>query len=70
MEHSDSRKSDGRSATPPKKYPLPTFDTKGWFVTAVRILNRLAMAKAAFNKKKNLLTSKMDLNLRKKLVKC
>ena len=28
------------------------------------------MAKAAFNKKKNLLTSKFDLNLRKKLVKC
>ena len=27
------------------------------------------MAKAAFNKKKNLLTSKLDLNLRKKLVK-
>jgi len=31
---------------------------------------RIAMAKAAFNKKKNLLTSKFDLNLRKKLVKC
>ena len=30
----------------------------------------LAMAKAAFNKKKNLFTSKLDLNLRKKLVKC
>ena len=28
------------------------------------------MAKAAFNKNKNLLTSKLDLNLRKKLVKC
>ena len=28
------------------------------------------MAKAAFNKKKNNLTSKLDLNLRKKLVKC
>ena len=28
------------------------------------------MAKAAFNKKKTLLTSKLDLNLRKKLVKC
>jgi hypothetical protein len=27
------------------------------------------MAKAAFNKKKNLFTSKLDLNLRKKLVK-
>jgi hypothetical protein len=28
------------------------------------------MAKAAFNKKKNLFTCKLDLNLRKKLVKC
>ena len=31
---------------------------------------RIAMAKAAFNKKKNLFTSKLDLNLRKQLVKC
>jgi hypothetical protein len=30
----------------------------------------IAMAKAAFNKTKNLFTSKLDLNLRKKLVKC
>ena len=28
------------------------------------------MAKAVFNKKKNLFASKLDLNLRKKLVKC
>jgi hypothetical protein len=28
------------------------------------------MAKAGFNKKKTLFTSKLDLNLRKKLVKC
>jgi hypothetical protein len=28
------------------------------------------MAKAPFNKKKNLFTSKLDLNLRKTLVKC
>jgi hypothetical protein len=28
------------------------------------------MAKAAFNKKKNHFTSKLDLNLKKKLVKC
>jgi hypothetical protein len=28
------------------------------------------MAKAPFNKKKNLFTSKLDLNLRKKVVKC
>jgi len=31
---------------------------------------RIAMAKAAFNKKKALFTSKLDLNSRKKLVKC
>jgi hypothetical protein len=31
---------------------------------------RIAMAKAAFNKKKTLFTSKLDLNLRKKRVKC
>ena len=30
----------------------------------------LPWKKAAFNKKKNLFTSKMDLNLKKKLVKC
>jgi hypothetical protein len=34
------------------------------------IKSRIAMAKAAFNKKKNIFTSKLDLNLRKKLVKC
>jgi hypothetical protein len=33
------------------------------------IKSRIAMAKAAFNKKKNLFTSKLDLNIRKKLVK-
>jgi hypothetical protein len=31
---------------------------------------RIAMAKAAFNKKRNLFTSSLDLELRKKLVKC
>jgi hypothetical protein len=31
---------------------------------------RIAMAKAAFNKKKALFTSTLDLELRKKLVKC
>jgi hypothetical protein len=31
---------------------------------------RIAMAKAVFNKKKNLFTSTLDLELRKKLVKC
>jgi len=34
------------------------------------IKSRIAMAKAAFNKKKTLFTSTMGLNLRKKLVKC
>jgi hypothetical protein len=34
------------------------------------IKSRVAMAKAAFNKKKALFTSKLALNLRKKLVKC
>jgi hypothetical protein len=34
------------------------------------IKSSIAMAKVAFNKKKNLFTSKLDLNLRKKLVKC
>jgi hypothetical protein len=31
---------------------------------------RIAMAKAAFNKKRTLFTSTLDLGLRKKLVKC
>jgi hypothetical protein len=35
----------------------------------LEIKSRTAMAKAAFNKK-TLFTSKFDLNLRKKLVKC
>ena len=34
------------------------------------IKSRIAMAKAAFNKKKTLFTSKSDFNLRKKLVIC
>jgi hypothetical protein len=34
------------------------------------IKSRIAMAKAAFNKTKTLFISKLDLNLRKKLVKC
>jgi hypothetical protein len=33
------------------------------------IKSRIAMAKAAFNKKKNFFTSKLELNLRKKLAK-
>jgi hypothetical protein len=35
-----------------------------------KIKSRIAMAKAAFNKKKNLFTNRLDLDLRKKLVKC
>ena len=34
------------------------------------IKSRIFMAKTAFNKKKTLFTRKLDLNLRKKLVKC
>jgi hypothetical protein len=34
------------------------------------IKSRIAMAKAAFNKKRAFFTSKMDLEQRKKLVKC
>ena len=35
-----------------------------------KMKSRIAMAKAAFNMKKTFFTSKLDLNLRKKLVKC
>ena len=34
------------------------------------IKTRIVIAKTAFNRKKTLFTSKLDLNLRKKLVKC
>ena len=34
------------------------------------IKNRIPVAKAAFKRKKTLFISKLDLNLRKKLVKC
>jgi len=34
------------------------------------ITSRIAMAKAAFKRKKNLFTSKLDLNLRKRLMRC
>jgi hypothetical protein len=36
----------------------------------LEIKSRIVMAKQAFNKKKVLLTSKFDFNLRKKLVRC
>jgi len=35
-----------------------------------KIKSRIAIAKAAFNKKRVLFTSTLDLELRKKLVKC
>ena len=35
-----------------------------------KIKRRIVMAKAAFNKKRSLFTSTLDLELRKKLVKC
>jgi len=35
-----------------------------------KIKSRITMAKAEFDKKNNLFSSKLDLNLRKKLVKC
>jgi hypothetical protein len=34
------------------------------------IESKVATAKAAFNKEKNIFSSKLKLNLRKKLVKC
>jgi hypothetical protein len=34
------------------------------------IKSRIAMAKAAFNKNRALVTNKMDIQLRKKVVKC
>jgi len=34
------------------------------------IKSRIVMAKSAFNKKNNLFTSKLDLDLRKKLLEC
>jgi hypothetical protein len=37
---------------------------------ACEIKSRIAIAKATFNKKKTLFASKLDLNLRKKLIKC
>jgi hypothetical protein len=37
---------------------------------ACEIKSRIVMAKAAFDKKKALFTNKLDLNLRKTLVKC
>jgi hypothetical protein len=46
----------------------PAFLSGGCNIREIK--SKSAMAKAAFNKKKALCTSKFDLNLRKKLVKC
>jgi hypothetical protein len=39
-------------------------------ICTCEIKSRIAMAKAAFNKKRAVFTSKMDLELRRKLLKC
>jgi hypothetical protein len=39
-------------------------------ISRLRVKPRIAMEKAAFNKKRALFTSKMDLEVKKKLVKC
>jgi hypothetical protein len=50
------------------------FDYLGSMINNARSIReiklRIAMEKAAFNEKKTLFTSEVDLNLRKKLVKC
>jgi len=38
--------------------------------SVIKRKSRIAMAKAEFSKKKTLFTSKLDLNLRRKLIKC
>jgi hypothetical protein len=38
--------------------------------TLVKLISRISMAKAASNKKRALFSGKLDLELRKKLVKC
>jgi hypothetical protein len=43
---------------------------KNYEICTCEINSRIAMAKAAFNKKRALFTRKMDSELRKKLVKC
>jgi hypothetical protein len=39
-------------------------------ICTCKIESRIAMEKAVFDKKKTLFTSKLNLNLRKKLVRC
>ena len=48
---------------------LPSMSTNDGRCTC-EIKPRIAMAKAAFNKKSALFTNTLDLKLRKKLVKC
>ena len=50
------------------KYLGSVLTNDGWCTCEIN--SRTAMAKAAFNKKKTLFISKLDLDLRKKLVKC
>jgi len=45
-------------------------DKTEFFLNVSHIKCRIAMAKAAFNKKRTVFTSTLDLELRKKLVKC
>ena len=50
------------------KYLGSMLTDDGWCTCEIK--SKITMAKAAFNKNNNLFTSKLDLNLRKKLVKC
>ena len=50
------------------KYLFSILTTDGRCTCEIKC--KIAMAKAAFNKKKALFTSTLDLELRKKLVKC
>jgi hypothetical protein len=57
-------------AVPAQYVSNPVGLPSSYCVKNIPSLLRIAMAKAAFNKKKTLLTSKLGLELRKKLVKC
>jgi len=50
------------------KYLVSILTKNGTCICEIK--SRIAIAKAAFNKNKNLFTSKLELNLRKKQVKC
>jgi hypothetical protein len=50
------------------KYLDSTLTNDGTYTCEIK--SRIDMTKAAFNKKKTLFTSKLDLNLWKKLIKC